>query len=188
MHPKHQQLLQTLERIDNGNRNARAERIEWLALHEPPSVGAMVGRSETLQLLSEARAVFIDGHFVATLLIAMSFIEHTIVEELQLLGHIEGSPKFSSVLNTAKEHKVFPQDWIERTKTLSFRRNSFAHLKEPSNSHGLGERIMIEQRHPKLILESDAKDAIDLLFNFFVATLREIDGKDIPRLMNSRST
>lgn len=178
MQPQHQQLLQTLERVDNENRRARAERVEWLALHEPVSVGAIMGRSETMQLLSEARAVFINGHFVATLIIAMSFVEHTIVEELQLLGHVNGSPQFGSALITAEQHKTFPKDWLSRAKALSLRRNSFVHLKDPSNDNGLGVRIRHEQRHPLLILEEDAKDAMDLLYNFFVATLRELKNSE----------
>lgn len=126
-----------------------------------------------MQLLREAREVFVDGHYVATLLVAVAFIEHTVVEELQLLGHVNGSPTFSQAILIAAEKKVFPSDWLARAKKLNLRRNPFVHIKDAKHQHALGVRIRMEDRHPTAILESDAKDVIDLMYNFFVATLRE---------------
>jgi hypothetical protein len=165
-------LMQAIEAADQRRRDLRADRIEWLALHEvnPPMV---IGRTETMHVLREAREVFVDGHFVAALMMAMSFIEHTIVEELQILGHVSGSPSFAQAIETAKEKKTFPLDWLERAKTLSLRRNPFAHLKEGNHPHTLGMRVRNEKRHPRVIVETDAKDAIELMYKFFVATLRE---------------
>jgi GR25 family glycosyltransferase involved in LPS biosynthesis len=131
-----------------------------------------MGRTESLHLLSEAREVFVDGHFAATLLVALSFIEHTMVEELQELGHVTGSPTFSEALTISAAKLVFPADWLVRARTLSLRRNPFVHLKPAHQKHGLGVRVIEENRHPKTILEEDAKDSIDLMYNFFRATLR----------------
>lgn len=168
-----ERLMQGLETSDQRRRDRRADRIEWLALHEV-NPGAVIGRTETMHVLLEAREVFVDGHFVATLLMAMSFIEHTIVEELQLLGHVNGSPTLGQAIKTAKEKKSFPADWLERTKTLSFRRNPFAHLKEGDHPHTLGMRIRHEKKHPSILMEADAKDAIELMYKFYGATLREV--------------
>lgn len=167
-----ERLIQALEASDQRRREHRADRIEWLALYEvtPPVV---IGRPETMHMLREAREVFVDGHFVAALMMAMSFIEHTVVEELQLLGHVSGSPTFAQAIERAKEKKTFPPDWLLRAKTLSLRRNPFAHLKQGDHPHTLGARVRHEKKHPRVIVETDAKDAIELMYNFFVATLRE---------------
>ena len=167
-----ERLIQALEASDQRRREHRAGRIEWLALYEvsPPVV---IGRTETIHVLREAREVFVDGHFVAALMMAMSFIEHTIVEELQLLGHVSGSLTFAQAIETAREKKVFPSDWLVRAKTLSLRRNPFVHLKQGNHPHTLGMRIRHEKKHPEAIVEADAKDAIELMYNFFIATLRE---------------
>jgi hypothetical protein len=124
--------------------------------------------------LNEARAAFIDGHFVATLLLAMSFIEHALVEELQLLGHTKVSPTFAAALTLAGQHKVFPSDWISRAKILSQRRNPYAHLKDQRHEHGLGRRTRTEHQTPQALVEVDAKDSIDLMYNFYIATLHEL--------------
>lgn len=167
-----EKLLRALEEYDSQTRQARAERIEWLSLHSP-TLQPVIGRPETLHLLGEARQTFIDGHFIAALLTAMACIEHCIVEELSLLDLIQQSPTFSKAIEVASESKVFPPDWLERAKRLSLRRNPFAHLKNEGHRHTLGTRIREEQRHPHSIIEADAKDAVDLMYSFFIATLRE---------------
>ena len=167
-----ERLMQALEASDQRRRDERADRIEWLALHKvSPTV--VIGRTETMQVLREAREVFVDGHYVAALVLAMSFIEHTIVEELQILAHVSGSPRFAEAIEMARDKKTFPPDWLDRAKTLSLRRNPFAHFKQGDHPHTLGMRVRHEKKHPKVILEADAKNAIELMYNFFVATLRE---------------
>lgn len=165
-------LMSALEESDQRRRIGRAERIEWLSLHESqPSV--MFERTETMRILQEARETFVDGHFVASLLLATSFIEHTLAEELQLLQHAKGSLSFVEALKLASAHKVFPEDWIIRAEALRLKRNPFAHLKEAGNKHTMGARYRELRMHPVAMLESDAKDALDLMYNLFVATLRE---------------
>lgn len=167
-------LLRALEQFDLMTRDVRVERIEWLSLHSP-TFPTVMGRAETLQLLREARESFVNGHFVASLVVALAFIEHSLVEELQLLKLTQGSPSFSDALSIAETEKIFPPDWLARARRLSLRRNSYAHLKQEAHSHTLGARIRQEKQHPNAIMETDAKDAIDLMYNFFVATLREFD-------------
>ncbi|WP_412478375.1 hypothetical protein [Azonexus sp. IMCC34839] len=167
-------IINALEESDKLHREARARRILWVSEHKA-SFPVISGRPETLKLLSEAEDTLIDGHFVATLLLAMAFIEHTIIDELQLLDPVKGSPRFGEALKLADKQKVFPPDWIKRANTLSVRRNSYVHLKETENQHTLGNRVMNESLHPNALMEADAKDAFDLMYNFFVATLREVN-------------
>jgi hypothetical protein len=170
----HDRLLLALAESDALRRAGRAERIEWLSLHRRLP-GAMFGRSETMRILSEAPETFVDGHFVAALLLAMSFIEHTLAEELQLLGHVKGSPNFADAIAIARKNKVFPEDWLRRVDGLRMKRNPFVHLKEPEHEHNMGVRHRILKVHPLRMLEADAKDALELMFDFLVATLREAD-------------
>lgn len=167
----HEQLLAALEASDQRRRELRAKRIEWLAQYEVrPQV--VMGRAETLHLLDETREVFVDGHFVATLMMAIAFIEHAIVEELQLLGHVQGSPTLGQALQTSMQHGVFPTEWIQRVSVLSRRRNPFAHLKEGNHPHTLGMRVRLEKTSPATLVEADAREAVQLMYKFFLATLR----------------
>lgn len=88
-----EKFLLALSESDAMRRSGRADRSEWLSLHSA-SHPMIFGRAETLRLIEEARGTFTDGHFVATLFVAMAFIEHTLIEELQLKARTKGSPLF----------------------------------------------------------------------------------------------
>ena len=49
----------------------------WLSEHEF-SPGVVMGRMDTMALMREARESFVDGHYIATLVLASAFIEHTL--------------------------------------------------------------------------------------------------------------
>lgn len=166
------ELDEALRQYDDQTRSSRVERITWLSQHGslPP---VLMGRTETLHLLQEARAVFINGHFAAALVLAVAVIEHSLVEELQLLGAIAGSPPLGRVLAIAEGAGVLPSEWFPPIRTLVQRRNPFAHLKEPDHKHALGARIVLEGAHPKRLLEEDAKEAAIWMYKVFRATLRE---------------
>ena len=133
-----------------------------------------MGRTETLHLLREAREVFVDGHYVAALLLAISVINHSLIEELQLRDAIQGDPGLQKVLAESKGMKFLPEEWYPPIEQLVSRRHPFVHLKEPKYQHGLGMRVMKEGVHPTLLVEQDARDAIMFMFRVFRATLHEV--------------
>ena len=60
----------------------RAARIAWLdGLGVLPS--AYMGAIEPMHLLREARACFVAGQFMAAILAAAAYVEHTLAEELE---------------------------------------------------------------------------------------------------------
>ena len=171
------QKMQDLEAAvrvrDDRTRPARIDRIVWIADHEqlPPVI---MGRTETLHMLNEARQVFIDGHFASSLLTAFCVINHSLVEELQLRGVVRSDPGFAKVLRKCEAESVLPKEWIEDLTTLFARRNPFAHFKDSGHAHGLGARIRLEQAHSAKLLEDDARTAVKYMYLVFRSTLREI--------------
>ena len=166
-------LVEALATYDASTRQERAERILWVGEHSSlPSV--MMGRTETMHLLNEAREVFVNGHFAATLLLAVSVIEHSLMEECQQRGLLQSSPPLGKLLKIAHDQGVVSNDTFIDLQLLVFRRNPYAHLKEPDHEHCLGYRIRDEQRHPALLLQQDAEMAIRLMYTVFRSTLREV--------------
>lgn len=133
-----------------------------------------MGRTETLHLLREAREVFVDGHFAAALLLAISVINHSLIEELQLRNDIQGDPGLQKVLARSEELRALPAEWFDPIRQLVSRRHPFVHLKESDHEHGLGKRVIQEKVHPTRLLEHDARDAIMFMFRVFRATLRDV--------------
>jgi len=167
-----QKLLDALSEYDRSTRSQRAERVVWVGKQSSmPSV--IMGRTETLHLLNEAREVFVNGHFASALMLAVSVIEHSLVEECQLRGLFEGSPPLTQVLKVAEDNNVLPGDWFPSLRLLVHRRNPYAHLKDPTHEHGLGRRVRKEKLHPQVILQRDAETGLKYMYDVFRATLRE---------------
>lgn len=73
-------LIQALEWYDSDTRLKRVERIKWVGQYE--ILGGIVGKAEAMSLLGEARDCYVQGHFIAALILATALIEHVIAEEL----------------------------------------------------------------------------------------------------------
>jgi hypothetical protein len=158
-------LMEALERSDISSRDIRAERIIWLSEHQV-SYGAVVGRTETLALLEEARTCFVAQHDIAALMLALAFIEHTLAATLKSagLGKLSNIPKG---LESARNAGLFPADILVRTGKLQAFRNPFAHLRDDDDGATLANRYFSQKRHPKAVMEDDAKEAMQLMYAFF---------------------
>jgi hypothetical protein len=168
-----EKLDEALRSSDDRRRPERIQRIIWVAEHEH-LLGAIMARTETLHILREAREVFVDGHYAAALLLAISVINHLLVEELQLRNEIQDDPGLETVLAKSEKLSVLPTEYFAPIRQLVSRRHPFVHFKKPGHKHGLGERVMQEKAHPSRLLEQDARDAIMFMFCVFRATLREV--------------
>jgi hypothetical protein len=62
-------LVEALSQSDESVRGERADRIVWLSQHNM-SPGIVVGRLEPMNLMQEASDSFVNGHFIACLLLA----------------------------------------------------------------------------------------------------------------------
>lgn len=159
-------LLAALEVSDGDSRAKRVSRIEWMSQFSL-SEGVIEGPVETLSLLSESRNCFIDGHFIATLVLSMAFIEHALVIMLNLKSLSSSSPGVGGKLALARRHNTLPNELLDRTQLLQNRRNPFIHKKLPSREHSLSFRYINERRHPNKILQEDAEESLQLAHLFF---------------------
>jgi len=133
---------------------------------------AIIGRTETMHLLQEARETFVDGHFAAALLLAVSVINHSLIEELQLRGIVKNDPGLAKVLAKSEEQNILPAEWLPAIRKIVSLRHPFVHFKEPDHEHGLGMRTINKKTHPAHLLEADAREAMKFMYGVFKATLR----------------
>ncbi|CAD0340754.1 hypothetical protein ABQZ99_012440 [Xanthomonas hortorum pv. vitians] len=164
-------LTEALARADDSSRADRVDRIEWLAQHyfHP---GAVMGDLTILQMLEEARLCFVSGHFVGALLLATSFVEHTLSEELESLAPAQERHTFELMIKAGRQHLSLPNDLFDRTDRLRQLRNPFTHRKAANHPDAFGTRFLAKKVHPATILESDAKLAMEVMYEWFRRTLR----------------
>jgi hypothetical protein len=167
-----ERLDEALRASDDRRRPERIRRNVWLSEHDGLP-RAIMGRAETLHLLREAREVFVDGHYAAALLLAISVINHSLIEELQLRGSLQGDPGLDAVLTRSEKLQLLPPEWFAPIRQLVSRRHPLVHFKEPDHEDALGARVVNEKTHPVRLLERDAEDAMVFMYRVFRATLRE---------------
>ncbi|MGS0567097.1 hypothetical protein [Xanthomonas oryzae] len=164
-------LTAALARADEASRGARVERIEWLAQHYF-SPGAVMGDLAVLHMLEEARRCFISGHFVGALLLATSFIEQTLSEELEKVATAKERSTFKRMIDAGQERLPLPRDLFVRTNKLRLLRNPFTHRKAHDHADAFGTRFLAQKVHPTKILEADAKLAMEVMYEWFRLTLQ----------------
>jgi hypothetical protein len=165
-------LIAALVESDDMRRAGRADRIQWLSEYQIHG-GMIQGPMDTLAVLGEARDCFVEGHYIAALLLAVAFIEHTIADELIERDFAEYGISFTNSIKVARERDVFPGDMLSRADRLREIRNPFAHRKSPTHQHTFPNRFIQSRSHPRTILEQDAKDALALMYAFFNSTLKD---------------
>ncbi|WP_238408522.1 hypothetical protein [Xanthomonas citri] len=171
MQASRENLTAALARADEASRGARVERIEWLAKHYF-SPGVVMGDLAVLHMLKEARLCFISGHFVGALLLATSFIEQTLSEELEKVAPKKKWGTFKQMIDAGQKRLQLPRDLFVRTDKLRSLRNPFTHRKAPDHADAFGTRFLAQKVHPTKILEADAKLAMEVMYEWFRLTLK----------------
>lgn len=170
-HDQPDSLIEALERSDNERRVGRAERIRWASQHDVHAP-LIMGEVEMLNLLREARECFVDGHYIATLMLATALIEHVIHEELDRIGKATRYLPFAHAIKLARDDALFPESLLSTADRLRTYRNPFAHRQPSDNPDTLGNRYIAQRRHPNRVLEEDARSAIEAMYGHFRHTLR----------------
>ena len=164
-----ERVLKALEQSDDMRRSARAKRMIDLSPHVK-NYGLVVQAMDTSAIRQEAYDCYINGHFVASLLLAVAFVEHTLTDAL--VGAGEKQPRtFEQGIKSARTLNLFPGDLLDRTDKLREIRNPFTHRKPADHPHSFGNRYMVRQEHPTKILEEDAKEALLVMLQYFDLTV-----------------
>lgn len=166
-------LLDALKRSDERSRDGRANRIIWLSAYKTDH-GAIIGPSDTMAIQNEANQCFVDGQYIATVLLVMAFFEHSLIDELLEKEIIKAGQRCSleKAIKLAKEYSVLDSDLLNSADQLRLIRNPLSHRKDPKHEHNFGNRYIRGKIHPQTMLEKDAKDAIMLMYRVFDDTLR----------------
>ena len=127
----------------------------------------VVGRIEWLSLLREARNSYVQAQYVAAVLVAFAFIEHTIAEALIEHGLDKPRMALETAIATAGKNRLFPEPLLDRADELRRVRNPFAHRRPDSDPDTLGSRYLARRVHPQTVLEADAQEALQLTFAFY---------------------
>ena len=154
-----QRLLSALAQADASSREARADRIAWVSVHAVP-FGAIWGRAESLALLEEARTCYVKGQNIATLILALSYVEHAISDALPA----SAGRGLAKAISEARTQGLFDLGLLGRADRLRELRNPYVHRRPDDDADTLGARITERKAHPRSIQEEDAREALEVMY------------------------
>ena len=141
------------------NRLARYKLLESLAPHGYSALGAF----EPLFVFEEARLCFLNGAFIATVVLCQAFIEHWLTGYASRGGDDQELPRtLDGMLKYCRREGLLHDYLIDRIDQLRAKRNPFTHRKDMDHPLLLWRRAMALQATPAELLEQDAKDAVSL--------------------------
>jgi len=167
-------VVQHLEQSEHRTRERRAARFVIASkLPQVPSV--LVGRFEQLHLLEEAQRCFIEGLFASTVIVAFSVIEHSLDEESGISqGKTSADTKRKGPLQLCRDAGLVSQELLHRAYALRDVRNALIHYRPSGDSSSVIARSSAQGKSPFGLLEEDAREALLLSREIFIATLRSV--------------
>ena len=147
----------------------RAERLRFTDKIYPHGLLIMTD-NESAMLLDEARLTFVNGEFVATIMLCQAYIDRRFqlyFEAVNLKKQAKGSMELK--IQYFREHCLMPEFVLDQIDLLRKKRNPFAHLKAVDHEFNMTWRTLDAVRaerpgHPQYLVFEDAKIAISLMY------------------------
>jgi hypothetical protein len=157
-----------VDREDEIERTDRVRRLEWLAQLAPNNgLWLFHGGALTKSLFEEARYCFVYGWFLASMMLGLSFLEHSLASLLYGTGR--NDLERANISNLVKE--ALKIGWInndefemlEKTRAL---RNRITHFRSPDDEDRI-EFISVNEQTPFYnVVEEDARSIMCLMMHF----------------------
>jgi hypothetical protein len=148
-----------VNREDSKCRQDRLERLNWLTSKTPETEywkfsGALISK----YLYEEARYCFVYGQFLATIVLGLSYIEHTLASQFYAAGYnnLERA-NISTLLKEALTYGWIDQKEFDNLQHAREIRNPVTHFRRPGYDDTIEYRAVLENELPYNIIEEDAR-------------------------------
>jgi len=152
-----------LREYDEGSFDERLKRLKYVNQYIPQG-NRLFGSTESYKIFNESTHCFIFGQYTATVVLSLSFIERRFQEYYHLRMDKRAKYTLDQLLKDAKDQEFLDLYLIDKINTLRLKRNPFIHYRDPNDLQSFQNRAMHIDTHPDDLLETDAKDAITLMF------------------------
>lgn len=159
------ELGEWVEEEDGRTRADRVERAAWvLSLGWSENGYLLFGGHGSLAPLDELRQAFINGEYVATILLGQAFLEHTLAGYLDLVGGGSvGSPGLAKILTEFHDRGWIDDMAFKALDEVRQLRNPYAHYRGFDHPDNLGRRVMTAGEDYTTLIERDARSVVRAL-------------------------
>jgi hypothetical protein len=157
------QLAHWLEQDDAGSRPHRAQRAKQVldSIAFPESGFLFFGGMESSQSFTEARLAYVNGLYLATVLLALVVVEQELAGTLYAAGVEKAKNlKLEDLLSVSVEERFITQDEHELLNKLREIRNAYSHYRPVSHPSNLARRSMDIGAPMEDVLKDDALNAL----------------------------
>lgn len=152
-----------LTKYDRDNLFDRISRLKYLQEIFPKGLG-LIAPLETVFVFGEAKMTFLNGEFVATLVLANAFIEHFLGSLIMSKGYVKESKKgLAAIVKCAREQHLVSYFILDRVEEMRKFRNPFIHIRDADKDR-LSHKTFILKSNPGTILEEEAKRALSIMY------------------------
>jgi hypothetical protein len=156
-----------LSREDIICRDDRLLRLRWLSENAPISkYWTFPGGLISKYLFEETRYCFVYGQFLATIVLGLSYIEHTLAGLFFVSGRNDlKRVGISTLLEEALDYNWITQEEFSNLDHARKVRNPVTHFRGPGQDDTVEYRAAIESELPYKIIEEDAKHVMVTVLN-----------------------
>lgn len=154
-------------------REGRIARLEWMENQLPQCeyIG-FHGGLITNYLFEETRYCFAYGQYLATVVLGLAFIEHSLAAHFSLVGGTENKKPIISVLLK----KALEEGWIDKIEFDNLEhariaRNPITHYREFGEKDTIEMRSLELNEYPYSVLEEDAYHVMETIFHLMKTNL-----------------
>lgn len=175
--PSRETVLESLKWSDEQRREERADRLQWLSQHNTSTGGvlwATHSEMEVFELRDEAQRSYIEGLYIGTVLLAMAFVEQTIVARVLYDDPAQDASMYVwEAIKLARARKLFDEDLLDRALAMGKVRNACAHLRTIEHEFSFSRRWLAQKVHPDAVRDSNARNALVLMDDYFATAIND---------------
>lgn len=153
-------------REDSVTQQDRVTCLQWLLDKAPKNeIWLFHGGMLSQELFEQTRYCFVYGLYLATIILGLSFIEHTLGALFFTSGRIE--LERASISKLIQE--AFTEGWINQQEKCDLdqankSRNDVTHYRKPSDKNSLVQQTKMEQSDIETLLEHKAAEIMLIVF------------------------
>jgi hypothetical protein len=162
----------TVQQRDKATFKARSARLRYIENMYSGGYEFLTS-PDTHYLFRELQAAFVDGSFVACILLSQAFVERLL--EDRLVGRsLNGSGEslgLTALIAEIRAKKLMHPFLIEKIERLNKKHTPFVHLKDFDYPYGINEHSYKNGTHTEVALEDEAKETLGLVFKVLFTDL-----------------
>ena len=169
--PPHQSLMEELANYDYNSLDERTKRHEFIWSEFGPPVDMLVtGGIPAMFALHELMSSYIYGNFLACVLVAQVFAEHSLGSKfLAQGGESVVNQGFGKMIEVAGKREMISENITERLHDLRNMRNPYVHPRIGLHEKGYMWRLVQHNVDPEQLAQTDAEEAIRIIVDYLRA-------------------